>query len=61
MNKKPCLVIGPMGPKFMPDLVWLADEVVKPILESIEPGGFTVSTPSFPKIGNVMDQVIQAS
>ena len=60
MNKKPCLVIGPMGPKFMPDLVWLADEVVKPILESIEPGGFTVSTPSFPKIGNVMDQVIQA-
>jgi hypothetical protein len=35
MKKKPCLVIGPMGPKFMPDLTWLADEVVKPILENI--------------------------
>src|SRR5204863_4315144 len=60
MKKKPCLVIGPMGPNFMRDLTWLANEVVKPILENIEPGGFTVSTPSFPKIGNVMYQVIQA-
>ena len=49
-----------MGPNFMRDLTWLANEVVKPILENIEPGGFTVSTPSFPKIGNVMYQVIQA-
>lgn len=46
MKKKPCLVIGAMGPKFMPDLTWLADEVVKPILENIEPGGFTVSAPN---------------
>src|SRR5438477_13108280 len=60
MKKKPCLVIGPMGPNFMRDLTWLANEVVKPILENIEPGGFTVSTPSFQKIGNVMYQVIQA-
>ena len=49
-----------MGPNFMRDLTWLANEVVKPILENIEPGGFTVSTPSFQKIGNVMYQVIQA-
>ncbi len=55
--EKCCLVIGPMGPKFMPDLEWLAAEVVKPILA---PKGFNVSTPSFPKIGNVMSQVIQA-
>jgi len=46
-----------MGPQFMPDLQWLTEDVVKPILA---PKGFTVSTPSFPKIGNIMYQVIQA-
>jgi hypothetical protein len=60
MEKQSCLVIGPMGPQFMPDLKWLASEVVKPILEALEPNAFEVSTPSFPKIGNVMYQVIQA-
>jgi hypothetical protein len=57
MEKNQCLLIGPMGPQYLPDLEWLAEKVVKPI---VAPRGLTVTTPSFPETGNIMYQVIRA-
>lgn len=54
---KHCFVIGPMNEKHMPFLNWLAQEIIRPILE---PHGFTVSTPDIPETGNIMYHVIRS-
>src|ERR1700757_3892727 len=56
-EKNQCLVIGPMGPQYLPDLKWLAKEEVE---KNGAPQRLAVCTPSFPETGNIMYQVIRA-
>lgn len=54
---KNCFVIGPMSKEHMPHLLWLANDVVKEILND---KGFSVSTPEVQEAGNIMNYVIRS-
>ncbi len=55
-SKKTCFVIGPMGKGLLERLMWLAKEVVQPILGE----DYTVFTPNVDEVGNIMNHVIRS-
>jgi hypothetical protein len=55
--KKKCFVIGPMNPKHLSLLKWLAKEVIGRILEKSE---FEIFTPDVSVTGNIMNHIIRS-